>query len=160
MFSIKSNDFLNNLLSFDLTLQSRFSCFCIFLTLRDLSNVKWTKYFCHIIFLGNRRSWEEVVNVQRHGGKTGAPCGPLSWPRGGAHLPLVGPIDANFASTESSWPKIDYKRDPHAISLWGGGETRNTQYGFVDCEDRREILPEPLLVAPSPPSTLSPSTPW
>jgi hypothetical protein len=49
----------------------------------------------------------------------------------------VGPIDANFASTESSWSKIDYKSDPHAISLWGGGETRNTQYGSTDCKDRR-----------------------
>jgi hypothetical protein len=54
--------------------------------------------------------------------------GPISYPMGNA---------ANFTSTRASWPKTDYKKDPHVISRWGTEETRNTQYRYAHCEDRR-----------------------
>jgi hypothetical protein len=38
-----------------LTLQRRFSCFCMFFTFRDLLDVKQTQSCCHIIIYGNRR---------------------------------------------------------------------------------------------------------
>jgi hypothetical protein len=53
MFAIDSGDFLNNPLSFGLTLRSRFAC--MFLTFRDHPDVKQIQTFCHTIFSGNRR---------------------------------------------------------------------------------------------------------
>jgi hypothetical protein len=46
-----------------LTLQSRFSCFCMLLTFRYLPNVKRIPNFCHIIFFGIREWLEEEVNM-------------------------------------------------------------------------------------------------
>jgi hypothetical protein len=53
------------------------------------------------------------------------------------HFALVGPITANFISTDPPWPKIDYKRILHAILWWGNKETQNTQYRSADCMDNK-----------------------
>jgi hypothetical protein len=69
--------------------------------LGDLSDVKQTPSFCHIIFLGNQGTWEEEVNMEPHAVELpGRMVGPI-WC-------LLGPIAAIFTSTESSWPKTNY----------------------------------------------------
>jgi hypothetical protein len=59
MFSINSEDFLNDPLSFGFNIAKQI---CIFLTFKDLSDVKRTQFFGHIIFSRSRRTREEKVN--------------------------------------------------------------------------------------------------
>jgi hypothetical protein len=60
-----------------LTLRNRFPCFCSFLTFRDLSDIKRTQTFCHVLFLGNRRPWVEEINGGCHeAGKRAHHAGP------------------------------------------------------------------------------------
>jgi hypothetical protein len=47
MFFIDSRDFLNYLLSFGFSTAKQI---CLFLTFKDLLDVKWTQTFCHLIF--------------------------------------------------------------------------------------------------------------
>jgi hypothetical protein len=103
MFSIESRDFLNNLLSFGFnTVKQIFICFCMFLTFRDLPYVKRTKYFCHVIFSGNRGKWEEEFNGERHEAqKRGHHAGPHVGRMVGPIFVLVSPIATNFGSTDS-----------------------------------------------------------
>jgi hypothetical protein len=70
-----------------LTLPSIFSCFCMFLTFRDLPDVKRTKSFCHVIFqkIEDCQKKKSMGNAARR--KRGALHGPTFGPRGGAHLP-------------------------------------------------------------------------
>jgi hypothetical protein len=90
---------------------------------------------CHIF--GISRIVRRSQRVTQWGGKWHAPCGPTSWPRGGAHLPLVRPFIKILVSMDSAWHKIDYIKDPWAISQQGSGERQNTPNGCADCEDRR-----------------------
>jgi hypothetical protein len=56
MSSISFGYFLNNLLSFGFNTPKKISLFLhVFLTFRDLQDVKWTQTFCHIIYSGNRK---------------------------------------------------------------------------------------------------------
>jgi hypothetical protein len=57
---------------------------------------------------------------------------------------MVGPSFASWVPLLQTLPlrnhldlKIDYIKDPYAISQWGNRETRNAQYGSADCGDRR-----------------------
>jgi hypothetical protein len=51
MFSIDSEDFINDSFHLVLTLRSRFACFfCMFLAFRDLPDVKGTQTFYHVTF--------------------------------------------------------------------------------------------------------------
>jgi hypothetical protein len=55
MFSIDSRDFINDPLSFGFDTEKQICLFCMFVTFRDLPNVKRNQPSCHVIFLGNRR---------------------------------------------------------------------------------------------------------
>jgi hypothetical protein len=56
MFFIGSGDFLNNLISFGFNTSKQIFFFYMFLTFKDLPDVKRTQSFCHVIFLRNRGS--------------------------------------------------------------------------------------------------------
>jgi hypothetical protein len=80
-----------------------FLFFACFFTFKDLTDIKQTQYFCHVILSVNRRTGEEEVNGERHEGQKMAHhasrlldhvLGPV-W-----HL--LGLIVAYFASTNSS----------------------------------------------------------
>jgi hypothetical protein len=116
-----------------LTLRSRFSCFCMFFTFRDLPDIKRTQKKLYVNFWENRRPWEEEVNrgcnkAQKRANYVG-------------HRPISGlmhPFYAILIPTDSPWHKTDYiKGSPRAISWQGGGETQNKQNWSKDCQDRR-----------------------
>jgi hypothetical protein len=67
-----------------------------------------------------------------------------------------------FASMESSWPKTDYICPPPLSSDFTTGQRRNKIHNtdLQTARIRGEMLPEPFLVAPSTPSTLSSSASW
>jgi hypothetical protein len=84
----------------------------MFLTFRDLQDIKWTKTFCHAIFLGNRRPWEEEVNRERdEAGIRGHHMGPHVCYMVIPTFPLVRCFDTILESTDSSSPKINYIKD-------------------------------------------------
>jgi hypothetical protein len=102
MFSIGAEDFLIIPLSFGFNLQSRFSCFCMFLYFQGPPGLQKDPIFFHVIFweiedrekkksTGNATRWKKASNTCQEPG----PCG-------GAHLPLVGPTATNFGSTDLS----------------------------------------------------------
>jgi hypothetical protein len=68
---------------------------------------------------------------------------------------MVGPNSTSCVVSMQSWTlqnlpnlKPTIYTLPYAISWEGDRETQNTQYGSTNCEDRRETMPEPLLVVP------------
>jgi hypothetical protein len=73
----------------------------------------------------------------------------------------MGPTAANFGLTESSEPKTDYIYIfPHWLFCDEAAEKQTIHN--IDLKTIMigvETLPEPLLVAPSPPLTSSPSSP-
>jgi hypothetical protein len=78
-----------------------------------------------------RHFFEKYKTVRRRsqqgtqqGVKEQGPCVPTTGPHGRAHLPLKRCFDAILDSTNSTWPKTDYIKDPSG-NLGGGGETRN-----------------------------------
>jgi hypothetical protein len=75
-----------------LTLRSRFSCFSMILTFRNLSDVKWTQSFCHFIFWKIKDHEKKKVNGEHHEEeKKKHHAGPILDHVVGA-LPLVRPI--------------------------------------------------------------------
>jgi hypothetical protein len=110
--------------------------------------------------LGNRRTRQEQVKAECHKSQDRAHhmAKNLSCVVGPTWR-LMGQNIGNFGSMDSSWSKVDYIYPPPPLVRWGDGETWNTP-NTTDCEDRREMLLEPLPVAPSTPLAPSPSTPW
>jgi hypothetical protein len=75
---------------------------------------------------------------------------------------LVGLIDANFGLKELSLPKTDYKRDPPPVRSREGAAAEKHEIHNTDLQTtkiRGNALPEPLPIAPLPPSKPSPSAP-
>jgi hypothetical protein len=143
-----------------LILRSRFSYFFMFLTFKDLTNVKWTQSFCHAIFSTNRRTREELKGELREAEERPHHAGQESGHMVGPTFHLLGPIFTNIGFSDSSWPKTDY-----IYPLWwfrdgGGRETQNTPNKSTDCEDRKGMLPKSILVAPLTLLTPYPLAPW
>jgi hypothetical protein len=118
-----------------LTQRDKFTCFCIF-SLQGPFECQTDRIFCNIIILGNQGPWEEEFNmaIMPQGKKRGAPFIQNSWLHGGSHLPLVGPIAANFGLMEPYWPKTNYKRDLPVGSRDGAVKKHKIHNS---CEDRR-----------------------
>jgi hypothetical protein len=134
LFAIDFGGFLNDPLSFGFNTAKQIF---LYLHVFDFQGPFERQTFCHILFSGNRRPWEEV-----NGGATKQELGGHHT---GPHVGhMVSPIsslehcfDAILESTDSCWPKTDYIYPLLAILQGCGGETWNTRYKYVDCEDRR-----------------------
>jgi hypothetical protein len=81
-----SRDFLNSPLSFGFITVKQICLFFHVFDFRDLSDAKRTQSFCYIIFLGNRRPWEEELNGEHNEARDRGPRGPTPWTHGGSHL--------------------------------------------------------------------------
>jgi hypothetical protein len=135
MFFIDFGDFLNNHLSFDFSIAKHI---CLFLHVfhLDLSDIKRTQSFCHVIFSRNIRPWEEVTgNATRK--EIGEHAGPLL----DCMVGLISPSCVLLTQYWTSRTRLDVKltipRTPWAISRRGDGETQNTKFWSKDCKDRR-----------------------
>jgi hypothetical protein len=76
---------------------------------------------------------------------------------GGDQFPFVGRIAANFCLMEPSYPKTDYEKHPPSCDLLMRAANKHKIH-HTDLQTTRiggMSLPEVLLVAPSPLSTLS-----
>jgi hypothetical protein len=142
MFSIDSEDFLNNLLSFDFntTKHISFICFAYFWLPGTFQTSNRPKIF-HIIFLGNKTPCaeeEEEVNGERNEAQKRAHH---VWHNPGRMVGHISGLVCHFnvilISTNYSWPKTKYIKDPSGDFMTG--RQRNTEYTKLiwDCKDRR-----------------------
>jgi hypothetical protein len=113
MFSIDSRDFLNNPLSFAFNIAKQIWLFLHVFDFQGPSERQTYPIFLLRNFLANRRPWEEEVNrerdkVEKRVHHVGLVPGHVVGP----NFPIVHPFNAILDSTDSSWPKINYIKEP------------------------------------------------
>jgi hypothetical protein len=91
-----------------LTVRIKISCFSNLFIFRDLPDIERAQSFCHVTFFVHRRTGEEEVNGGCHEAKDRSHhmVKKLAYMVGSSSH-LVGPIDANFGSMDSSQPKTE-----------------------------------------------------
>jgi hypothetical protein len=114
MFSIDSEDFLNDPLSFAFNTAKQFCLFLHVFYFQGPSGPQTDPIFSLHHFLGNRRPWEEEVNrkcdkVEKRIHHAGLVPSHVVGP----NFPIVHPFNAILDSMDSSWPKINYIKEPN-----------------------------------------------
>jgi hypothetical protein len=140
-----------------LTLQNKRPYFRVFFSFRDILDL-----FGMSFFFRKRRSWEEVVNREHH--ETGKR----------AHTRLdfwttwwcpSSPSWVLLLQTLPLWNRLNLKPTIYIFSLrlLCDGVAKKQRIHNTDLKTARiggDMLPKPLPVDPSPPSTSSPSSSW
>jgi hypothetical protein len=115
-----------------ITQQDRKTMFCIFLSFRNLPELKLTWDFWSINILSRETLEDQEVNETRLRGQT-RPGGMGHWPGRATQvcLSLGPPMSSIFVSRWLAWPKNAYIKTPSMIAI--RRRRRNTTHGNIGC---------------------------
>ena len=145
-----------------ITLQNKKPLFCVFLSFRDLTDIKRTWNFSGAIIFARDTIWEEEVLEGPHEAQTRpGGTGPTLDRATHACFLLERRLPSVLISDRRVWPKTDYIYDPRGVlAMEGGGNRETMKQSQNQRRLERETLPESSPIASPPSPTSSTPPPW